>query len=254
VALALAYHAVEPGPAPLCLDPALFRAQLDCLEGFEAETVTVGQLAEGLRGGRLPQRTVAITFDDGFASVVREAVPLLLERGMTATVFCVAGHLGRLNDWPTQTPGAPLLPLAGRAELAELVRSGIEIGSHGIEHAPLDGAPDDVLHREVRASKEMLEDALGAPVGSFAYPYGAMPGPRGRRTVAETYRAACTTRMDVVTPHSDALAIPRVDSHYLARPEALARLVRGSVGPYLRARRLGARARRTIRKDYVSPR
>ena len=88
--------------------------------------------------GRVPARAVAITFDDGCASVARTAAPLLAERGLTATVFCVAGHLGGRNDWPTQHDRMPSLALAGADELVELHRAGVEIGAHGVAHAPLD--------------------------------------------------------------------------------------------------------------------
>src|SRR5204862_10841 len=74
---------------------------------------------------------VAITFDDGFASVARTAWPLLAERGLTATVFCVAGYLGGANDWPTQATGAPRLPLADAASLTALAAEGVELGAHG---------------------------------------------------------------------------------------------------------------------------
>ena len=111
-AVVLTYHAVEDGPAPLCIDPELFRAQLDCLLEVGAEALTISGLAACLRDGTLPARAVALTFDDGCASVARTAAPLLAERGLTATVFCVAGHLGGQNDWPTQPNGMPSLALA----------------------------------------------------------------------------------------------------------------------------------------------
>ena len=98
IALVLTYHAVERGPAPLCVDPDLFVEHLDCILESGARALTVRELAEALREGALDRPSVAITFDDGFASVVESAGPLIAERGLPATVFCVAGHLGGTSD------------------------------------------------------------------------------------------------------------------------------------------------------------
>lgn len=248
--LLITYHAVEAGRSPLCIDPSLFRAHLDALRGCGAETLTISELAAGLRAGAVPERSVALTFDDGFASVARVAAPLIAERGLKATVFCVGGHLGGQNDWPTQRPDAPRLALASADELAELADAGFEIGSHGMEHAPLDSASDGLLDREVLESRAALESAVGAPARSFAYPYGAQPSPEARALVEQTYSAACTSALEVARAGADPFALPRVDAHYLRRPALLRRALLGSLGPYLGARRIGARARRVLVKDH----
>jgi peptidoglycan/xylan/chitin deacetylase (PgdA/CDA1 family) len=250
-ALIVTYHAVEPGPAPLCIDPGLFKEHLDWLSASGARMMTVSELGTALERGDAPPGAVALTFDDGFASVVDEAAPLLVERGLVATVFCVSGHLGRRNDWATQPPGAPLRPLARARELRSLARAGFEIGSHGWDHAPLTGASESLARRELLDSKDALEHAIQAPVGSFAYPYGAAPSPAAEALVRRAYLAACTTSLGMARTGSDPFALPRVDCHYLRRPAMLRLAVSGSLGPYLEVRRLAARARRTVRKDYL---
>jgi peptidoglycan/xylan/chitin deacetylase (PgdA/CDA1 family) len=249
-ALILTYHAVEPGPPPLCTDPALFREQLDVLTDADATVLTVGGIADSLRQGTLPPRAVAISFDDGFASVAEHAAPALAERGLPATVFCVAGALGRTNDWPSQPARAPRRPLAGAPELRELRDAGMEIGSHGVEHAPLTGAPERLARREVVDSRAMLEDVVAGPVRSFAYPYGAAPSAAAERLVRETYAAACGTDLGSVPGGADPFRLPRVDAYYVRRPELLGRAVQGSLGAYLTLRRVGARSRRLVVKDY----
>lgn len=252
-ALILTYHAVEAGPSPLCVSPELFRAQLQALREGGAHALTISQLVAAIEAGSVPPRTVAITFDDGFVSVVREAAPLLVEHDLRATVFCVAGHLGGANDWPTQRPGSPQRALAGASDLAELARTGFEIGSHGFEHAPLGAAMDVSLERELRSSKELLQDALQSRVSSFAYPYGSIPEGAGARMVRELYDCACTTVLDTARAGSDPHALPRVDAHYLRRPALLRRALEGSLGSYLQLRRIGARVRRLVLKDYALP-
>ncbi len=248
--LVLTYHAVEEGPPPLCLDPRTFRAHVEAVAESGVPVLTVSELAAALRAGALPERAVALTFDDGFASVARVAAPLLLERGLKATVFCVAGRLGGMNDWPTQPARAPRRALAGAAELADLARGGFEIGSHGMEHTPLAPAAGETLRREIAGSRRALEEAVGAPVASFAYPYGLLPGDEGRRLVAGEYTAACAGGLRPATASADPFALPRVDAHYLRRPERLRAALEGSATAYLAARRIGARARRAVRADH----
>jgi peptidoglycan/xylan/chitin deacetylase (PgdA/CDA1 family) len=242
----LTYHAVEPGPAPLCVDPEAFRAHVDALHAAGAVTLTISQLAEGLRGGSLPARAVALTFDDGCASAVRAAAPLLAERGMTATYFCVAGYLGRTNAWPSQPASVPRLALATASELVELGALGFEIGGHGFEHMPLAAAPPTVVERELVEGRRALEDAVGVSVRTFAYPYGIASGKELRSRIETVFEAACGTRPDRVSPNADLYALPRIDAHYVRSPRLLARVVTGRGGTYLAARRAAARARTLV--------
>ena len=176
---------------------------------------------------------------------------MLHARGMPATVFAVAGHLGADNGWPTQPPKAPRRPLASGDAIASLVEKGWEIGSHGLDHAPLTGAAGELLERELVISRVRLEETVQAPVRSYAYPYGALPGPEGRRAVEREYAVACTTELGEVGDGADPYALPRLEVHYVRRPDLLGRALEGSLSTYLGARRLGRRARRMIRRDFA---
>jgi len=248
--LILTYHAVEHGPPPLCVDPSLFREHLEALQRAGAVMLTVSEVAEALRRDQLPERGVAITFDDGFASVAEHAAPLLAERAAKATVFAVAGAVGAMSDWPSQPSRAPRRPLLGERQLVALAHAGVEIGSHGMEHAPLGLARPEALRREIVDSRDVLEQLLQRPVRSFAYPYNELAGREGRELVRATYAAACGGGMSVVRPGADPRRLTRVDAHYLRRPELLRRAVVGSLDIYLRLRRVGAGARRLVKKDF----
>ena len=197
-------------------------------------------------------RLVAFTFDDGFASVARNAAPVLAAHGLPATVFCVAGHIGGRNDWASNPSGGVDSALVSADDIEELVSAGFEIGSHGFEHLPVPEASGAALEQEITGSKDALEQLTGTEVRSYAYPYGALPRAEVRSRVERTYAAACTTRVGLVGSRPDMHALPRVDAHYVRRPELLRRAIEGSLGPYLAARRFGAQARRTFRKDYVT--
>ena len=249
-ALILAYHSISSGPAPLCIRPELFRRHLDVLVEEGAAALSLGDLAAALRRRELPPRAVAITFDDGYADVVASAAPLLRERGLRATVFCVAGHLGTTSDWPTLPARAPRLPLAAAAELAAAATDGtLEVGSHGFDHAPLVGAGEELLRRELVDSKRLLERSVGAPVRSFAYPYGLAPPPSAAAVLVAEYEAVCGGGNRRAGGGADPLALPRVDAHYLRPPALLRRAVRGGRA-YLALRRAGGRARRLVLSDH----
>ena len=250
-ALVLTYHAIERGPAPLCIEPALFAEHLDAVLESGLEPVSLTRLADKLDSGGPAAPSVAITFDDGCASVTEDAVPLLREREIPATVFCVAGHLGRLNDWPTEPSSAPRLRLASAAALSEGAGGGIEIGSHGMTHLPLRLAAGPVLEREVRESHAVLEEAIGVAVDWFAHPGGATAGERSRVVLRETYSGAVAGGNRAAGPGADRWAVPRVEMHYVRHPALLRRVLRGE-SAYLALRRVGGRARRLMRRDYMS--
>lgn len=252
-ALILTYHAVELGPKPLCVHPQLFRRHVDLVASSGVRVVTVSELVQELTAPTGDERLVALTFDDGFASVAEHAAPLLVSRGLSATVFCVAGHIGGRNDWPGNSPGGLDSPLMSAEQISMLASEGIEIGSHGFVHAPLSETAGSELERELVRSREALEHLTGRQVGSYAYPYGAAPTAEARSLVEATYAAACTTRVGAVELRPDVYALPRVDAYYVRRPELLRRALAGSLGPYLALRRIGARARRLLFQDHEEP-
>jgi hypothetical protein len=105
------------------------------------------------------------------------------------------------------------------------------------------------LRREILDSREMLEQAVGAPVGWFAYPYGVAPR-AARALVERTYPGACAGGNRAVGAGASRFMLPRVDAHYLRRPALLGRVLEGG-DLYLLMRRLGARLRRTARRDFA---
>jgi peptidoglycan/xylan/chitin deacetylase (PgdA/CDA1 family) len=118
-------------------------------------------------------------------------------------------------------------------------------------HTPLLSEDPALLERELVDAKALLERELATRVRTYAYPYGARPSPAARAAVERAYDSAWTTKLDLVTPRVDIYGLPRVDAHYVRRPSLLRAALEGSLGPYLKARSLGARARRTLWQDYA---
>ncbi len=193
----LCYHRIETPPAGAAadtnfVDPALFAAHLALLETLGFSGVTVGDILRWQRGeSTLPPRPVAITFDDAYASVADEALPRLAAIGWPATIFAVTAFLGQTNRWDPHAPPATLLDAAAlRAAQAQ----GHEVGAHTRHHRRLRGLAQPAAQEELLGAKAEIEQALGAPCESIAYPYGS----HDRATLAAVrragYRGACTLK------------------------------------------------------------
>lgn len=189
----LMYHAVIPGqtvPAwPWAVSMQQFRDQLDFLATEGYQTPTMAELAAA-PAKTWQGRTAVITFDDGYADNLA-ACEELQRRGMRATWFIVAGSVGQPPRWPDD--GRPAGRLLNTDELREMQENGMEIGSHTVNHVRLTGLDDVSLMQELTHSKAMLEDMLGNPVGSFAYPYGDWDARCVQAAQQAGYAAACTT-------------------------------------------------------------
>ncbi|NTV52114.1 MAG: polysaccharide deacetylase family protein [Candidatus Firestonebacteria bacterium] len=209
----LMYHRISPQPDPgsdLTVTPGAFQTQLRYLREHGYASITLEHLARACRGeARLPRRSVVITFDDAYASLLEHAHPLLTRSGYTATVFAVAQALGRHNFWD-DGKGVPRETCLGRAELAALQGQGWEIGSHGLSHANLAGLAPEALRRETADSRSLLEEALQSPVNVFAYPFGSWDA-AARAAVAQAgYAAACAISPGTRSVTADLFALRRV--------------------------------------------
>jgi peptidoglycan/xylan/chitin deacetylase (PgdA/CDA1 family) len=160
-------HSVHPESIPFCE----FESHLDILRRAGWTTLSFAELREALEGRRpRPNRAVWITFDDGYCSFLR-AIPMLKARGMKATLFVVAGEIGKYNRWDVEK-GRERLELMNRAQLRDAISEGIEIGSHGWAHRDLNECNQEEAFVEITRSRHELEDKLNVSVQAFAYPYG----------------------------------------------------------------------------------
>jgi peptidoglycan/xylan/chitin deacetylase (PgdA/CDA1 family) len=224
----LMYHSVTETPPSstrrLSVHPDAFAQQLDLLRGHGCATPTFGEFAAALETGcPLPERSVVLTFDDGYADFYDNVLPLLDARGFTATVFVTTGWLADAGD---RAAGRPLDRMLSWAQVRELARSGIEIGAHSHSHAQLDQLPGAVLREELRNSKALLESETDVPVRSMAYPFGYSSASVRSEVLATGYRYAAAVANTVTRGGGDLLALPRLTVRRSTDPGTFERITR----------------------------
>lgn len=164
----LVYHLVEserPDPSPaqkwLTVSPATFKSQMGYLSANGYLTVDFDALyAHFTAGTSLPERAVILSFDDGWASQYRTAVPILRQYGFRATFFVVTDYIGH-HDFMSWD------------ELRELKAMGMAVESHTRSHPDLAKITNqESLNSEIKGSRDILEHQIGGTVDVIAYPYG----------------------------------------------------------------------------------
>lgn len=199
----LMYHSIAERANPAydrwCVSPRLFRAQMAALAASGHAVLTTGDYVDRLRAGApLPERFAVLTFDDGLHDFLTGAMPILDSFGFPATLYVVAGRVGLSSRWLAPL-GEGRRPMLTSDALRDLSRSGIEIGGHSMTHPELDILPPDAAMAEIACSRRVLEDMLGTPVHSFAYPHGYNSALT--RTLVE--RAGYRSAVRVRDAHSD---------------------------------------------------
>lgn len=166
----------EPVHSPFySTTPSAFREQVAFLSSHLAILSLPQLLGQG--SGATKRPSAALVFDDGFASIRREAVPFLLERGIPFSVFVnpIAVREDRLDYLPQFSNG--LRRGRGRTYLSQtdlrcLADEGATFGNHSMTHASLAGLTAEARDYEIQQSKDLLQELVGASISYFGLPYG----------------------------------------------------------------------------------
>ena len=145
-----------------------FARQLDTIIRY-AVPISLNDPPPPGRGGRY----VAVTFDDGFTSVLENALPELEQRAIPSTLFVVAGAIGQPRNWVTRSAhdssvNERVMSSDQLTQLSTLVT----IGSHSLTHPFLPTVAEPIARRELNESRRVLESAVGRKVDLFSFPYG----------------------------------------------------------------------------------
>ena len=180
---------------------------MDLLAAEGYRVVDVPQLRALLAKGRLPKRTIGLSFDDGCRDVAQHAMPVLARHGFRATVFVATGVTdGRATfAWYAHQP-----PLLTWDEIAELDRDGtLEFEAHSVTHPNLLALDHEQARYEIEGSKAELEERLGRRVTAFSYPTGLFGEREQLLTQAAGFDVAVSCEPGVNLPTTNPYALRR---------------------------------------------
>lgn len=223
VPVVLAYHAIEDVDdavvGPWCVGPELFDRQLQAMTDAGFTWISLFDLLGFLDGAPLPPRPALLTFDDGYASLLEHATPVLERRGIPAVALLVSERVGGWNEWDTAR-GAAKLPLLTVAELEEMAGRGWALGAHSRTHAHLTRSDTAALREELLAPLRDLA-AAGLPVQPvLAYPHGEHDA-RVRRAARRAGYAAAFALEGRRMSGRNRFAVPRIEVRRDTSPETL---------------------------------
>lgn len=202
----LCYHNVVP-TARNDYDTSVadFQAQLGVLRSGGYQSISCSQLMGYLDNEKdIPAKSVIITFDDGRASFLHNAKPMLDKLGMKATLFLITGSVGAKGSLSWD-------------EVKMLAAAGYEIGSHTVSHLNLTKVPKDYtlsdhqqkVRREIEEAATTLTQKLGQPPVAFAYPFGNYDSFAMGACREAGYRMAFSIDPGAIDNQSSVYALPR---------------------------------------------
>ena len=170
-------------------------------------------------GEKIPQKTVALTFDDGFEDFYSNAFPVLASHGFPSTVFLPTAYVEKQNNF---FKGKKCLSWG---QVIELNGQGVHFGSHTDTHPQLLALSFGDARRELQESKEKIEEKLGKEVDCFSYPY-AFPEHRHdfvrkleKFLKAAGYRCGVTTKIGLSDKKENSLFLKRIPANEHDDPE-----------------------------------
>lgn len=158
----LMYHSLDTGrfQDKMAISADLFEKHLKQLSSH-FEVISLAECVRQKSQENILGKKAAITFDDGFVDNYTEAFPRLKRFGLPATFFISTEKIGQegFMNWDM---------------LKEIAAtSGMEIGSHGHVHDPLEDIPEEKAEFSIAESKKVLEKGLGQKVSAFSYVSGS---------------------------------------------------------------------------------
>lgn len=223
-------HAIEDKiEIPIELSTYNFDILCKCLKQFGFETITFTDLLNHIDYGRvLPEKSVIITSDDGFADLYENAFPVLKKYDYKMTVFLVTDFVKdsdaeRVTNYFDENRGVPMRPLLIWPEVKEMDEYGCEFLSHSANHIHLGLASEEEFTEELIKSKEDIESHLGKSMVFFAWPYDNND-PKKLNLLSELdYRGAVRYWGGIENMNSiDLKDIKRVEFNSLVSPDTYA--------------------------------
>jgi peptidoglycan/xylan/chitin deacetylase (PgdA/CDA1 family) len=175
----LLYHHVSntPPSSAYYISIAGFEAEMNLLHDWGYTTISISHLVQAItQGAEMPTRPIVVSFDDGNEDVYTNAFPIMQRLGFQGVLYIVSDRLGAKG-------------YLGVPEIMEMDAAGWEVGNHSLDHLNLVDNPASLWDEAARSRKD-LQESLGLPVNTFAYPFGVANDSTMRKIASYGYTAA----------------------------------------------------------------
>lgn len=179
----LMYHSVssEKGNA-LKVPPEQLDEQFKYLKENGYTLISLDDLYNYLENNaEIPEKSIVLTFDDGYEDNYTALFPLLKKYGFRATVFVITGYVDKVGGYLTSS------------QLKEMNDYGVDLESHTVNHDHLKTLSKDKQLATLTESKAFLEKLLNKKINYIAYPYGEYNNDTLECAKEAGYKLALTT-------------------------------------------------------------
>jgi peptidoglycan/xylan/chitin deacetylase (PgdA/CDA1 family) len=209
--LTLTYHCVNDSDYAVAVSPRNFSAQLSYLKRKGFQFIFAADMPRYASAAAHEGKKIAcITFDDGTRDIYTEALPILKELSIPATVFLATDFVGTVHENAEGVRSQFLY----WDDMREMVQSGlISIQNHTHHHKFLTELPDADIDAEIRTANGEIQRELGTTVTAIAYPKGRSDA-RVQKIAARSCRVGFAT-VGVIQSGDipEIMAVPRVPVH-----------------------------------------
>jgi peptidoglycan/xylan/chitin deacetylase (PgdA/CDA1 family) len=191
------------------ISPRAFARQMQYLKYRGYRTVRLEELAGYLKTGKsLPEKTFAITFDDGYLNNYQNAFPTLQRLDYTATVFIATDHVGKMIAYTINAPEQRL----SWNEIG-LMSHEWDFASHSITHTDLTLLSPGQIKLEITESRDVIQKMLGKEISLFCYPFGEYNDMAIKCLKEAGYKAAVTAATGLLgeSENQSMYALPRIE-------------------------------------------
>ena len=180
----LMYHNIDKdiaGKNTIAVSADIFEKQMDFIKRHGYRVISLEALCRMIRAGeKLPHNLAVITFDDGYKDNL-EAVGVLREYNFPATIFIVPNWINQ----PKYLTSQDLEWISNN--------SGVDFGSHTLNHRYLPEVPVNELAQEIFDSRGKAKQDFGLQLPTLAYPVGGFTQEVLGQVQEAGYLCACTT-------------------------------------------------------------
>lgn len=213
----ICYHYIGEDPSgksPLIISKEKFREHLKTIKDNGYTTLTMEELNDYLfKDKPIPQKSVVITFDDGSIDNYTNAFPILKEFNVKATMYVISGYINTSEF------------LTGE-QIKEMSDYGIDIESHTVSHSKLSTLSYEEQLKELKDSKEAIENITGKPIIAVAYPEGKFNEDTKKATIEAGYSMGFTIDRGYADRSDNAAELNRICVDYTYKPRNIEKILK----------------------------